>query len=78
MEFEHYGQLSSELKKIGCTILHFRKNIILRNFTRGYELEVPRELFPKKATTEQLKWLYEVAIKMNSEHKIVNYKPKFW
>jgi len=71
-EIEHYGDLVFHLKKIGCKIIHFRKNIILHNFERGYELEVDREFFPKKASVEQLNWLYEQAVEMNSTHPVVN------
>lgn len=72
VEINHYGDLVFHLKKIGCKIKNYRKNIILCNWARGYELEVSHEFFPKQANVEQLNWLYQQALEMNEEHPVVN------
>ena len=77
VKIEHFGHLSSELKKIGCKLHHYRKNVNLYNFERGYELEIDREHFPKEATVEQMQWLYELAVQMNEEHPVVNKRFKW-
>lgn len=78
MTINHYGDFSKVMKDLGVSIYHFRKNVILRHWKNGFELDVSREIFPKKANPEQLQNVYEEVLKLLEIHdKQINYSFRF-
>ena len=71
-----YHDFITTIRQLGFRYYHFKDYITFRHFKNGFELDVPREDFPKKnVTPEQCQAVYDELMELLKIHnKQVNYR----